>query len=494
MPDASAQEKIHPIIIVHAITAGGLHDHYPIDQERVWGPGEQVFKLFDRIALYPATNLPDEHPRYEARSPSLVRASEAHKMIYGELLAELKHNLSYAKTPVQPVYTYAYDWRQNNFYTIRHFAAFVREVIERTNQMRYDSTKVRSPLCESVDLVGHSMGGLVISGCLASNLLRDDNGTPIVRRVVTLGTPFRGANASIRKLAIGGDGFLMRGGSERERTMARVTPSVYQLLPSFPAALRDPNDKPLDVGGTTTADLMFDPKTFQPSIRDTLAEFVQEVVNDATISGDKPACRKIAVQLFDELLDSARRYRELVDQVSPAMHLLPANKGGAWLAIVGAGERTMTRTKVGKDQYGHTWFDMEKCSCGDEWDGTTFDTGDETVPLLGAMPPWADSWKNTVVLQRQDMHWLGEGLDRAVITGPIGLHGGLPKVDLAQRWIINFFRPKWAGTQSLGQHGRLWGRALPNWGGRQITKQPLKSDLQSVWGEMIPGLSLSDVP
>lgn len=494
MPDAPAQEKIYPIIIVHAITAGGLHDHYPIDQERVWGPGELAFKLFDRISLYPTTGIADERMRYEAHGPSLVRPSEVFKMIYGELVAELKHNLSYAKTPVQPVYTYSYDWRQNNFYTIRHFAAFVQEVIERTNQMRYDSTKVKGALCDSVDLVGHSMGGIVIAGCLASNLLRDNNGVPVVRRVVTLGTPFRGANAAIRKLAVGGDGFVFRGGSERERTMARVTPSVYQLLPSFAGTLRDKNDKPLDTGGTTSADLMFDSKTFQPSVRDTLAEFVQDVVNDASLASDKAACKKIATQVFGEMLDSARRYRELVEQVSPQVHLLPANKGGAWLAIVGAGEETMTRTKLGVDQYGQTRFDMDNCSCKDSWNGTTTDTGDETVPLLGAMPPWADSWKNTVVVQRQDVPWLGEGIDRALINGAVGFHGALPLVDLAQRWIINFFRPKWADTPSLGQHGRLWGRALPNWGGTQITKQPTKAELQAVWGEMIPGLSLSEVP
>ena len=89
MPDAPAQEKIYPIIIVHAITAGGLHDHYPIDQERVWGPGELAFKLFDRISLYPTTGIADERMRYEAHGPSLVRPSEVFKMIYGELVAEL---------------------------------------------------------------------------------------------------------------------------------------------------------------------------------------------------------------------------------------------------------------------------------------------------------------------------------------------------------------------------------------------------------------------
>lgn len=494
MPDAPAQEKVYPIIVVHAITAGGLHDHYPVDHERVWGPGELAFKILDRISLYPAAGVADDRVRYEAHGPSLVRPSEVFKMIYGELVAELRHNLSYAKTPVQPVYTYAYDWRQNNFYTIRHFAEFVREVIERTNQMRYDSEKVKGALCESVDLVGHSMGGIVIAGCLASNLLRDNDGTPLVRRVVTLGTPFRGSSAAIRKLAIGGDGFVFRGGSERERTMARVTPSVYQLLPSFPGALRDKNDTPLDTGGTTSADLMFDPRTFQPSVRDTLAECVQETICDVALADDTSACRKIATQVFSEMLESARRYRELVEQVAPSVHLLPANKGGAWLAIVGAGEETMTRTKIGTDPFGKTWFDMKDCDCKDSWNGVTTDTGDETVPLLGAIPPWADSWKNTVVVQRQDVPWLGEGIDRALINGAVGFHGALPLVNLAQRWIINFFRPKWAGAKSLGQHGKLWGRALPNWGGEQITKQPARSELERVWGEMIPDLTLSDVP
>ena len=35
---APAKENIHPIIIVHAVTAAGLHDFYFPDQERVWSP------------------------------------------------------------------------------------------------------------------------------------------------------------------------------------------------------------------------------------------------------------------------------------------------------------------------------------------------------------------------------------------------------------------------------------------------------------------------
>ena len=99
---------------------------------------------------------------------------------------------------------------------------------------------------------------------------------------------------------------------------------------------------------------------------------------------------------------------------------------------------------------------------------------------------WKDSWKNTVVVKRQDFEWLGEMGD-GFLQKRLGLHSTLPLLDLAQRWVINFFRPDWAGDKKLGQHGKLWGRGLPEFPGRDKTDQ-----LQKVWSAMIPGIKLRD--
>lgn len=466
MPTDAASEQIVPVIVVHAITASGLHDQYPVDHQRVWSPIEMTFKNYDRVRLYPAIDRGRDDLRYESVEPSLVRASEIFSIVYNDLIAELKHNLSYGPTPVQPVYPYVYDWRQSNYYTVHRFAEFVAEVIDRTNLMRR-TRKVTGPLCECVDLVAHSMGGLVVSAAIARGLLGERN-TSKVRRVVTLGTPFRGANAAIAKLAAGSGTLTGRDASERERTMARVTPSVYQLLPSFQGAVVDDAGAALDI---------FDPDNFQPSVLRTLVEHVLEV--EPTGAMTRAGAETHADTLFKQLLDTAKKLHADVKKVEPAM-LRP---DGAWLALVGAGEKTYIRTAVSKDETGATRFDLENGYSDESWNGTD-QTGDETVPLAAARPPWADSWKNTVVVKRQDFEWLGEAGD-GFLQKRLGLHSTLPLMDLAQRWIINFLRPNWAGDRRLGQHGKLWGRGLPEFPDRDQTPE-----LERVWGAMIPGIRL----
>lgn len=461
-----ATGKITPIILVHAITASGLHDQYPIDQERCWSPKEMMFKEFDRIFLYPATGVPDGSLRYEAKEPSLVRASEMFSVIYSDLIAELRHNLSWGPTPTQPVYPFVYDWRQSNFRTITQLRNFVEEIIERTNLMPREST---TPLCDSVDLIGHSMGGLVIAGCIAEGSTTGWS-SQRVRRVVTLGTPFRGANAAIQKLATGGGSLFGREGRERERTAARVTPSAYQLLPSFDGALADGRD-------------IWDTGTYQPSILESITEFVAQTHADAAVRRDLVQCATIAETLFAEMLDTGKRYRALTDSVEPAM-LRP---DGQWLAIVGAGEPTLIKTGFSKDPQGNARFDFDKAAFTSKtgWKSKTWDTGDETVPLSGAEPPWDEAWRNTVVVTRGDFATFGEMGD-SFLRRAMGLHAALPLLDLAQRWIINFLRPEWtdpAGPTPPGQHGKLWGETLPDF--------PASQTKQKVWSALVPGLKLS---
>ncbi len=474
-----ATGKITPIVLVHAVTAGGLHDHYPMDAERIWSPWEAAFKNYDRIQLYPYESVAPDQIRYEAIEPALVRPSEAFGLVYKDLVGELKHNLSYGPTPVQPVFPFVYDWRQDNFLSVQRLRDFIDEVIDRTNLMKHDPAKVGGVLCDSVDLIGHSMGGLVISGAIAGGAA-DNWAAKKVRRVATLGTPFRGANAAIQKLATGGGTMFGRDAKERERTMARVTPSAYQLLPSFKNAVVNADDTEADI---------FLPETYQPSVADTIAEFVASAAADQSVARSKTECRRIAGAILTNMLDTAWKFRQLSDKVDPAM-LRP---DGAWLAIVGAGEKTHIKTGIGKDQYGKKWFNFERPDsfCADGWDGTSLTTGDETVPLRGATPPWADPWRNSVVVVRKDFAWLGEMGDR-ILCDQLGLHSTLPLLNLAQRWIINFLRPEWSTDKSLGQHGKLWGRPLPGFPTAAPGGIATRDECQKQWQNLIPGLKLTD--
>jgi len=64
-----------------------------------------------------------------------------------------------------PVFVFAYDWRQPLARSELKLEAFVAEVIDRTKLLRYyyGTDWYETP---HVDLVGHSMGGMLIAGYL----------------------------------------------------------------------------------------------------------------------------------------------------------------------------------------------------------------------------------------------------------------------------------------------------------------------------------------
>ncbi|MDR2505188.1 MAG: alpha/beta fold hydrolase [Oscillospiraceae bacterium] len=76
-----------------------------------------------------------------------------------------------ASTGERPVYFFSYDWRQSNYETAKELRNFIINELGVT----------------SVDLVCHSMGGLVASNYAA------EYGTDAINKIVTLATPYEGA-------------------------------------------------------------------------------------------------------------------------------------------------------------------------------------------------------------------------------------------------------------------------------------------------------------
>ncbi|MBC7772133.1 MAG: hypothetical protein H7210_06545 [Pyrinomonadaceae bacterium] len=468
-----ARAKIHPIIIVPAITATGLTDWYPSIPAGVWSASKLAFSDYARMMLYPSLPAPvagsvSAGVYYEADQPSLIRPSQSMGIIYDDLVADLRHNLSYDDVPVQPVYTFAYDWRQDNFMTIKRLASFIDEVIERTRLMPREAGAVEGEVCDAVDLVGHSMGGCVIAGCLAAGLVGEGAHCK-VRRVVTLGTPFRGATAALTKLATGLGTLTGRGAKERERAAARVTPSVYQLLPTFGGAIADEMRGAAPGGPGLTADELFAVVSTQPAIISTLASALQIHDPSGELSLDGAAARVKAARTIGELLRSAKAFQSLVNSVDPLILRWPsscddrhASTPGGWLAIVGAGEKTQISARLAREGSEPPSLDFSGGTCGEGWDGLSQFTGDETVPMAGAIPPWRESWRHTIVLQRSDFAWLGEMGD-GFLADQLGFHSALPLLNLAQRWIVNFLRPHWSSAPGVHQHGKLWARHAPDY-------------------------------
>ena len=110
--------------------------------------------------------------------------------------------LEFARASLPGAVAFGYDWRQD-------LRASARELCD---------TIERLPV-ERVDLVAHSMGGLVALHCLRS-------GAPKVRRVVFAGTPFRGGPQILEDLLWG---------TKTGRNTALLS---KQALFSFPAAFQ----------------------------------------------------------------------------------------------------------------------------------------------------------------------------------------------------------------------------------------------------------------
>ena len=97
-----------------------------------------------------------------------MNADPVFTLVYGEIIAEMRHNLTpHANLPV-PIYPFAYDWRQPLQLVEADLTTFVDEVTDRTKLLRHYSKAGygSKDFPAKVNLVGHSMGGLIIAGYL----------------------------------------------------------------------------------------------------------------------------------------------------------------------------------------------------------------------------------------------------------------------------------------------------------------------------------------
>jgi hypothetical protein len=290
-----------------------------------------------------------------------------------------------------------------------------------------------------VTLMGHSMGGLLIAGYLE----HAGKNAP-VRKVVTIASPFRGSIEPIVKIATGIGNFGEDQGSSREREAARLTPSLYQLLPSFKNAVTDGGGNALDIYAVDT---------WQASVVDTLASFIRSHGLDPT------APREKALSLFKRLLDDARAHRNRIDGLKLANTPL---KEDDWLCLVGIGARTRVEIKV-ESARGRNAFAINSDLRIGAADLATpaavaapalqsEKTGDGTVPFLGAAPGFLPREKLVCVVPKDFGFW---ELQDKTFAALAGFHGILPNMNMLIRMIVRFL------TESPDTRGNTWGRRAP---------------------------------
>lgn len=409
----------NPVVFVPGIMGSALRDEYSVPPETVWSTFKLVLKDYERATLHPSD------VRYEVREPARVVADHVFELVYSEFIEELRHNLTLKAEEPVPVFPFAYDWRQPLEITEARLGDFIDEVLDRTRLLRHyhDAGFGGAKFPAQVNLAAHSMGGLVVAGYLQKN------GQKKVNRVATLGAPFRGSLEAVAKTALGVAALGGSPGASREREAARVTPSLYFLLPSFKGAVQAEPGLSVD---------LFTPEAWQPGILQTLQEFVRRY----GVEPDRAA--RQAFDLLKSMLDAAWRHRSRIER-------LELEDSKDWLAIVGVNAPTRAGMRITKDSNGAPWFQLADGDVCNEWrkEGSRIRTGDNTVPYSGAccrfIPP------EQVVCVTPDDFSFWEFKDRILETA--GFHSSLPNMNLAQRLVVSHFKG--------ALYGEVWGRPSP---------------------------------
>lgn len=411
-----------PVIVAAGMLGTSLLDEYDMPQNTVWGMLEHDYA---RIALHPNDR------RFEVRGPSRVRSGGIFDVPYKELVQELRYNLSESEDAPVPVFLFGYDWRQRLETIEERFAAFVEEVIERTCLLRHygERYKDNNP---KVNLVGHSMGGIIITGYLERK-----GPAAKVNKVVTLGTPFWGVFEAVIKVVTGTAELSPDPSSSREREAARMTPSLYYLIPTFDDCLKREDEN--------LPSTLFDPRLWQRSVVRTIAEYVRL----HGVSERDPD--EQARELFAEFLADGRAHRERLDNFRLASAGLQPED---WLCVVGVNSKTRVRLRIKSGDDGPV-FDLRSEERKNDWGQPGLDwrlTGDGTVPFPSAVPRFLDL-ANLVCVTPDDFGYF-EVQDR-LVSLVAGFHSILPNMDMLQRLIVRHF------TGKLVYLTNTWGRPAP---------------------------------
>ena len=157
---------------------------------------------------------------------------------YDGLISRLRNDNGLSTDQVRG---FPYDWRLSSRVNGRLLARFLDEEVGRWRTSRGNSDLRAVLVC-------HSMGGLVARWCVER-----EHGHELVSRIITIGTPYKGAGIALEALANGVR--LPKHIGPRFDDLVRSLPSVRELLPTY-ACVRDGGDglKRLDEVNVLPAD------------------------------------------------------------------------------------------------------------------------------------------------------------------------------------------------------------------------------------------------
>lgn len=209
-----AQGRV-PVVFIHGIGGSVLADRSN-PTKVFYGGVKQTMDQFAKLEL-PIDRSKDKLISTDIlRKVQLARGSyvDQYDLLIGRLEA-----LGYKEGA--DLFAFHYDWRRSNFETADTLRAFLA---------------AKGLAGKPVDIVAHSMGGLV-----TTIYLQKYAGEQKVRNFIAMGTPFFGAAKAVRALA---EGFPVFGvenhvvvGAGSTGTVYRVfasLESIYELLPTYP--------------------------------------------------------------------------------------------------------------------------------------------------------------------------------------------------------------------------------------------------------------------
>jgi pimeloyl-ACP methyl ester carboxylesterase len=169
----------------------------------------------------PVALMPDIHIL-----PGLWTANLGYEKLLDWLRTELHRTSPDPRNPNDPKHIpnllpVPYDWRLSNRYNGRRLKGIVEPALERLRAQGGEFADAK------VIFVCHSMGGLV-----ARWYIEKEGGAEITRKLVTLGTPYRGALNALDYLVNG----IRKGIGPIKFDLtdfARSLPSIHQLLPEY---------------------------------------------------------------------------------------------------------------------------------------------------------------------------------------------------------------------------------------------------------------------
>lgn len=312
-----------PVIFVHGVLGSKLRDKETHDEVWFESSWKLLFDEFRHLALEIDPNtLETQTSIYE---PYELAGDIIGKDFYGNIIKTLVQYGGYKQVEVgqqinpkeKNLYTFIYDWRQDNVTTASQLADMVDQI-----QRDYGDPNLK------VDIVAHSMGGLITRYYMRYGRVdvTNDNDFPInmyggerVRRVILLGTPNLGSVKMLNGFIDGIQLGLKRIAPETLMTM----PSLYHL---FPHPLNDwivtNKGEPLDRD-------LFDIRiwrSFQWGIFD--PEVKQRIYKQFESKAEADKRYKTLEAFFEKSLERARRFVWSLTVPLPENHPLLIVFGG----------------------------------------------------------------------------------------------------------------------------------------------------------------------